>query len=147
MIEQEVDALETALRERYGRPSWVLGGDKRLCDRYLRARDRAIGYAPSAGAEPSAGIFSNMDEDLSKENAMKRKVEAINAMVAYAFVHEAVQRHQRKPRENKTLPPSHAVLLALPGRAFKPDAGMTMQSTPAFSGREWLLSSRLRTAK
>lgn len=43
-----------------------------------------------------ATILGDLDEDLSEEEIVRRKIEAINAMVAYAFVCEPRQPRKRK---------------------------------------------------
>lgn len=49
-----------------------------------------------------ADILSDMDDALSEDDIVQRKVDAINAWVAYAFVCEPVQRNQPKKRPRKT---------------------------------------------
>lgn len=49
-----------------------------------------------------AGILSDMDDALPPEEIVQRKVEAINAWVAYAFVCEPVQRNQPKRKQSAT---------------------------------------------
>ncbi|KAM7183866.1 hypothetical protein V8F33_013317, partial [Rhypophila sp. PSN 637] len=60
-----------------------------------------------------ADIMGDMDEDLPENDIVRRKVEAINAMVAYAFVCEPLQRAQPEPRARPTPPPSSEVILPI----------------------------------
>jgi hypothetical protein len=78
-----------------------------------------------------AGIMGDMDEDLPEEDIVRRKIEAINAMVAYAFVCEPLQRAQPEPRAKPLPTPTSVVILPiLPGRPITPKPGPA-QSTPS----------------
>ncbi|KAI0428351.1 hypothetical protein F5Y09DRAFT_291070 [Xylaria sp. FL1042] len=87
--------------------------------------------------------MGDMDEDLPEEDIVRRKIEAINAMVAYAFVCELLQRAQPEPRA-KPLPtrPSEVILLILSGRPIIPKPGPA-QSTLSSLASEILLCSPL----
>jgi len=45
-----------------------------------------------------ADILGDMDEDLPEEDIVRGKIEAVNAMVTYAYVCEPLQRAQPKTR-------------------------------------------------
>jgi hypothetical protein len=65
-----------------------------------------------------AAIMGDMDEDLPEGDIVQRKVEAINAMVAYAFVDEPLQR--RQPESQKKAPPTPRPEVALPNPPGQP---------------------------
>lgn len=84
-----------------------------------------------------ADIMGDMDEDLPEEDIVRRKIEAINAMVAYAFVCEPLQRAQPEPRAKPLpTPPSEAILPILPGRPITPKPGPA-QNTPSLPRRRY----------
>lgn len=75
--------------------------------------------------------MGDMDEDLPEEDIVRRKVEAINAMVvAFAFVCEPLQRRQPEPRAKPFPTPSSEIVLPNPpGQPIAPTS-MAAQSIP-----------------
>lgn len=49
-----------------------------------------------------ADILGDMDEELLEDELVQRKVETINAWVAYVYVCEPVQRNQPTPKQAAT---------------------------------------------
>ncbi|RYP61188.1 hypothetical protein DL769_007827 [Monosporascus sp. CRB-8-3] len=74
--------------------------------------------------------MGDMDEDLPEEDIVRRKVEAINAMVAYAFVCEPLQREQSEPQEAKPTPLPEVILPIPAGRPIAPNP-RPAHSTPS----------------
>lgn len=63
-----------------------------------------------------ADILGDMDEDMSEEEIVKRKVEAINAMVAYAFKSDPAKRAEPEHRAEPVPTLSSEVVLPMPAR-------------------------------
>ncbi len=165
-LEKQMEALQTELQQKYGRPSRAMDLDKqryeRLQAKLSRARQRhrkkvfRLIYAehfvqddedelqkqlqgihePVVRREVRhslperqalADILGDIDEDLSEEEIVKRKVEAINAMVAYAFLSDPVQRAPPEPRtETVPTPSSSEAVLPMPLPLGQPIAPVTV---------------------
>lgn len=69
-----------------------------------------------------------MDKDLLEEDIIRHKIEAIDAVVTYAFVHEPLQWRQPEPQAKPLPIPSDALSPTLPGRFI---AIVSAQSTPS----------------
>ncbi|KAK3693493.1 hypothetical protein B0T22DRAFT_532730 [Podospora appendiculata] len=143
-LEQRLEDLQTALRQKYGRPSWATEDEikqyettqaqlsaarqkqrrkvfRKLYKNYfIESDDQELQNQLQGIREPLverevthslperrilADIMGDMDEDLPEEDILRRKVEAINAMVAYAFVCEPFQPNStREPEPSSILP-------------------------------------------
>ncbi|KAJ2902465.1 uncharacterized protein MKZ38_000594 [Zalerion maritima] len=120
-LEQKMDELQAELREKYGRPSQSVGDDKKRkvfrkiyrdffaesdkkeLQKQLQGIHEPVVERPVVHELPErrklAAIMGDMDEDLPEEDIVQRKVEAINAMVAYAFVHEPLRRRRPESQD------------------------------------------------
>jgi hypothetical protein len=159
-LEQEVEALQAELREKYGRPSWATGDEKKKYeslqaqlstarqkqrrkvfrkayrDYFTESDEKELQKQLQGIREPAvdrqvthslpkrralADVMGDMDEDLPEADIVRRKVEAINAMVAYAFVCEPLQRRQPECRAKAPpTPPSEVTLPNPPGQPIAP---------------------------
>ena len=169
-LEEEMEALQAKLKQKYGRPTWATEDEKKhynsiksqlstarqkqrrkvfrmlYRDHFVENDECELQKQLQGIHEPMverqithslpqrrilAEILGDMDEDLPEEDIVSRKVEAINAMVAYAFVVEPLQRTQPEPR---TMPVptslSEVVLPTLPEQPVALNVTEPTQSTP-----------------
>ncbi len=91
---------------------------------------------PVTHSLPERQVLGDMDEDLPEEEIVKRKVEAINAMVAYAFESDPAKRAEPERRAEPVPTLSSDVALPMPTR--QPTITADTEPVPMLPHNGWM---------